>query len=171
MKFFIIAFLFLFTSCIATKKVSLKGQYLSTPYEVISENSKDVVWDKLIDVFAQKGLAIKVIDKSSGLIVSEESALQWSFEDAKGRLINKKAWVVLPQTIDKATYKPFKPYQVLGGWNVRIKETPEKKAIINVNLVNIKEVYSSSSPLSGTVASTGAVSTGKFEEIIADLIK
>ena len=169
-KLAICSILFL-ASCVSTKTIAVKGSYLQRPFEVISENSKDAVWDKLIDLFAQKGLSIKIIDRSSGLIISEETALLWSWEDAKGTAQKREAWVVIPKVIDIANKKPIKPYRVTGEWNVRIKQNSEGKTVINVNLVNFKAIENPRTTLYPQTALTGAQSTGIFEKIIADSIQ
>jgi hypothetical protein len=89
----LIILLLFFSSCIATKLkyAPFKGEYPPTPYIITSELPKEKVWDKIIDFFAQNGLSIKVIDRSSGLIVSDRSKLDWSYEDVKGNIKNPNA--------------------------------------------------------------------------------
>lgn len=164
-----------FTSCMSLKTLPLKGEYLEKPYEVISDKKFEQVWTNIIDLFATKGLSIKLIDKSSGLIISEKTSFlnDYSFEDKSGKLENPNASVV----IEKITYEGFnqsaKPEKITGEWNIRIKDNGNGKTIVNVNLTNID----ATSFISGTQYSPArnltfnGKSTGKFEELITSLVK
>lgn len=46
---------------------SLTGSYQEAPTVISSSRSFDKVWDTTIDYFAQKGISISTIDRSSGL--------------------------------------------------------------------------------------------------------
>ena len=160
----------LFTGC-ANKIAPLKGKYLDKPFEIVSDKNKDQVWDKLIDFFAQKGLSIKIIDRSSGLIISDKSALTYSLEDSKGNLIDPNAWIAIEKVYNVGANKIIKPSSVSGDWNVRIKELPNNKTSINVNLVNIKAKQVSVSKYGVVEFEIKALSTGNFENLIAEQIK
>ena len=132
----------LLTSCMTLQPLPLKGTYLDKPYEVVSDKKFEQVWTNIIDLFATKGLSIKLIDKSSGLIISEKTSFinDYSFEDKTGKLENPNASVV----IEKITYSGYnqsaKPEKITGEWNIRIKENSDGKTIVNVNLTNIEFV-------------------------------
>jgi len=117
-----------------------KGEYPATPIIQASNKSFEKVWDNVIDYFAQNGIPIKIIDKSSGLIISDKARLTWSFENKKFQLVNPAAFVVMPQILDKFNEKPYKPQYVTGEWNVRIKAVGDKTTV-NVNLYNIEGLY------------------------------
>lgn len=162
--------IFLLMGC-AIKTIPIKGKYLETPYEAISNKSKDQVWDKIIDFYAQKGLSIRIIDKSSGLIISDKTALTWTFEDSKGNLTNPDAWIVIEKSIDPGANKVIKPASVSGDWNIRIKALPDNKTSINVNVVNIKAKSGAKGNYGGNEYDIKAFSTGNFEKLITDQIK
>jgi hypothetical protein len=175
---FSVSVCFFFSSCLAVKKIPIKGQYQNGPYMDTTTWSKDQVWDKVVDFFAQNGLSIKIIDKSSGLITSDHTKLIASFEDKKGLLMKKDAWIVLPKEINPRTTKPYPIEEVYGEWNIRIKEVPQKGTIINVNLVNITTTrYTavgtgfSSTSIPKQVPVYDYKLTGNFEKRIIDLIK
>jgi hypothetical protein len=154
--------------------IPLKGTYPETPYQIKSSKSFQAVWDNLIDLFAQKGLSIKIIDKSSGLITSERSILTTTIEKIDGSLENPKAFIVVPQIYQPGPmrYVPIiNDSKVTGEWNVRIKEL-EGLTIINVNFVNlqysINDIFTSTSKQE---ILTNYKSTGVFERQISDLIK
>lgn len=162
----------IFYSCTA-KIYTLKGNYEDKPFEIISEKKVDVVWSNIIDLFATKGLSIKVIDKNSGLIVSEKTSLiqNYTFEDGNGRPKDKTAFVVLGAISYGGSN--INPDKITGEWNVRIKEIPDSKTSINVNLTNIDATRyipaSQYNPMQNLTFQ--AKSTGKFEEIISNIVK
>lgn len=173
---FILLFaLTLLSGCASVKIIPLKNTYQTKPYEAVSDNNKDVVWDKIVDFFAQNGLSIKLIDRSSGLIVSEATALTFTHEDSKGQLIHPDSWVVLVSVYDAANKKYIQPNVVIGEWNIRIKEIPGNKTNVNVNLVNIRYSSPNTDPLLPAqlkyVSKFEAQSTGKFEDKIFNIVK
>lgn len=113
----------------------MKGTYSDGNFEGYSDKRKDIVWDNIINFFAKSGISIRIIDRSSGLITSEESSIEFTRENTKGELLKKDAWVVIYKLIDPNTKKQIPYYNVTAEWNVRIKES-SGKTLINVNLVN-----------------------------------
>jgi hypothetical protein len=158
-------------SC-SPKIIPLKGSYPATPIIQYSSNSIVDVWDKIIDFFAQKGLAIKIIDKSSGLIVSDATELTWTFENKEGKPNHPDRWVAIPKVIAPGADRATSPSSVRGEWNVRIKKAGDKTSI-NVNLVNIEErvVTGSYASSSLTYTRVDGKSTGVFEKMIYEAIK
>jgi len=155
------------------KVTPLKGNYPTTPIIYYSEKSFDKVWDNIIDLFAQKGLSIKIIDRSSGLIVSEKSHLSWSLEKKDGKLFDSTYYVVLERIAPKGSKFFYTPAQVTGEWNVRIKNDGGRTAI-NVNLTNIKATYGSSYYSGGRIVEPVDIAgrtTGVFEKFIYEAIK
>jgi hypothetical protein len=168
----LVAIPLLLFSC-SPKIVPIKGSYQNKPFEMVSNNSKDVVWDKIIDLFAQTGFSIKIIDRSSGLIISDKGSLKYSRENKKGELRDKNAWVVLDAVYQSGSTYLVPISSVTGEWNVRIKDADAGKTNININLVNIAAYY-----MQGTgpyavpqVLRVNAKSTGNFEKLISDKIK
>jgi hypothetical protein len=151
----------------------LKGSYLDKPFEMTSDKSVDSVWSNIIDLFATKGLSIKVIDKNSGLIVSEKTSLMshYTFEDDNGKLKDPNAWIVLSKIRWMGT--DVTPERLTGEWNVRIKSAGGGKTTINVNLTNIEGTrhYSQSQYTTEKNFVFDGRSTGKFEQLIAELVK
>lgn len=173
--FFVLAFCILLSSCATTKIIPLMGSYPPTPIVAMSDKSFEKVWDNIIDFYAQNGIPIKIIDRSSGLIISEKTSLTWSFEDKKGTMVHPGAYVVLEKILDKMDNKPFIPNSVTGEWNVRIK-TIEGKTSINVNLYNIEAVYgsyyySSYAHVAVSPVKVSGRTTGMFEKRLYELMK
>lgn len=161
---------FLFNSC-APKVYTLKGSYPAPPIVYHSDQPFEKVWSNLIDLFAQNGIPIQLVDKSSGLIISGAASLTWSFEDKTGVLVKKDAWVVLPKIIDRGNNKVIKPNNVYGSWNIRIKDDSGKTSI-NTNLYNISASYGSLAAYAkNSITIADGKSTGIFEKFIFEKIK
>lgn len=175
----------IFTSC-SVKNYPLKGSYPNTPIVFTSDHSFEQTWDKLIDVFAQKGLSIRLIDKSSGLIISTNSAMPASAEDEKGNLIDPTAFIAVPsfrfgggkrqavtgQTTLAYSKKPKVVFDdVYGEWNVRVKPAGNGSTI-NVNITNVNySNYDTKAKISSLHPLTAYHTTGVFEKLLSDLIK
>lgn len=162
----LIGIYFLLVSCSPLKP--LRGSYYDSekPFTITTTKSVDEVWSKVIDLFATKGLAIKIIDKSSGLITSEKYSFLGTntTETENGTLTNPSAWVVC--TVPKLD-------KLAGAWNVRVKSDGAGKTIININITNLeaqiifpKSVYGYEKTMNYDVKSTG-----NFERLISDLVK
>lgn len=152
--------------------VPLKGKYSDGNFVAYSDKSKEKIWDNIIDFFAKNGLSIRIIDKSSGLIISGSTALSWTYENKNGGLIDKNASVVISRTLYIA--KTIEIGGVIGEWNIRVKEDGGKTSI-NINLVNPSYYYRSvsltSAPNSASFKSGYCKSTGQFEETVYEIIK
>ena len=168
MKYLLIACLFL-SSC-SLKYYPLKGSYPTPPIVDYSDKSVDAVWSNIIDLFSQRGISIKIIDKSSGLIISSQSEILSTYENKKGEPINPNAYVVVERNnMEEQEARKAPLYPVLGEWNIRIK-ADNGRTSINVNIVNI------SSERQGGYGRTEkfdphAHTTGVFEKLIFEKIK
>jgi hypothetical protein len=155
------------SSCMVQQSLPLNGKYQDTPFVVYSDKSKDEVWSKVIDVFAQKGLAINVIDKSSGIIGSNEYSFLNSatFEKANDMPSDTTAWVVYNKYMIDGLH-PIPPTTIKGTFNVRVKEEGTK-TFININLVGLSASFVSAT----TIIPYEVKSTGVFERTFAELVK
>lgn len=172
MKFLYLSAISLFLlSCESTKMVPLKGKYSDGNFVAYSDKSKEKIWDNIIDFFAKNGLSIRIIDKSSGLIISGTTSLDWTYENKNGALVHSDAWVVIAKT--QYISKTIEVGRVIGEWNIRIKEENGKTSI-NINLVNPSYYYKNATVATANPTSFKSgycKSTGKFEESIYQIIK
>jgi len=156
-----------------TKLTPLKGRYVEEPPIAYSTKSFDEVWDNVVDVVAQLGFPIKLLDRTNGLLVCEETSLSntYTLEDKEGKLINPNAFIVVPRPGNVQGNSIFQ-FGITGVANVRIR-AEKGRTKINVNLGNID-------PESiGTWVKDedeynfyhGIRSTGRFEDIIIDLVR
>ncbi len=163
---YLILFSFFTLSCSAPKIIPLKGSYVTPPYEIKTEKSFNLVWDRLVDLFAQNGLSIKIIDRSSGLIVAGFTEMEVTYEDKNGILKNPKASLVTNVLYNWGANKYAPLYNIAtGDWNVRIKES-DSGTLINVNVVNVK--YYDAFTKNYKIAD--CKSTGVFEKLISDYL-
>ena len=165
----IFSLLFVLFSC-SFKTIPLKNKYQSETFYQNTATPFDKVWDKLVDLFAKKGLSIKVIDHTSGLIISDRYKLTFTNEDKNGKLENPDAYIVLPKVYLPGSTTNIIPTEVVGEWNVRIKDDGKGGTLINVNLVNIKEI-TYTFKVGNTEKNSSGVSTGVFEKFIFETIK
>src|SRR4051812_9290091 len=103
--------LFLISTLIScsNKVIPLKNNYSNGNFESISQRPKDQVWDNIIDMFTKKGLSIRIIDRSSGLIISNETRLPWTFETKAGKLEKPTAWVVIEKVVNQGSRLAISP--------------------------------------------------------------
>lgn len=168
MKHLIICFILVISiqglqSCGSYKYLPLKGSY-STGHTATTSKTKDEVWDKLIDIVAETGMKIKTIDKSSGLLISEDYSFKGSItrEDLDGKVANPDAWVICSSHYYKGSGYTW-PNQVVGNLNVRVKETTGDTQI-SIHIVNLVGT------LEGVPAPSvkyEVASTGVFEKKLA----
>lgn len=159
-----------------------------TPYKIIGTYSDgnefeetslsyEEVWSKIIDYFAVSGIPITNIDKSSGIIVSNNVSFEnyYTREDKQGNLVNPNAFVVIP-TIKGGFGNILEPnatltgeWEMYGDWNVRIKPNGKGGTIVNVNLLNLRCFYGGRGMLGKT--KIPIKSTGIFEKMMLDYLK
>lgn len=167
----------LLPSCGSYKPIFM-GTYPQSMRTEETSKSVDEVWSKVIDFFASEGIAINIIDKSSGLITSERTPFteMTTEEDGKGNLINPNAYIVaVPLAGGFGNKLPLDNgrYNITASWNVRVKNI-DGKTSITVNVVNLTGSYqnpTSKFSSSGTIVPVQVKSTGVFEESILNLLK
>jgi hypothetical protein len=160
------------SSCSVHKLIPVSEDHYD-PKTIETSSSFDQVWDKLIDVFAQNGMSIKVIDRSSGVIVSERSLLPSTIELDPGKLKNPTAYAVLPRVRYATRDKPLY-YELTGEWNLRLKKS-DKGTLVFINIGNVEGKYTAEDDHSNVIVykklCPTCKSTGVFEDKIADVIK
>ena len=131
------AILLALTSC-NNKVVPLQGAYQDKPYQIVTTASKDQVWNKLIDLFTAKGLAIKTIDKNDGIITTDNTSFlnSYTWERKGSVLANSDALVVCSRVRGLFTVSSsLKPTALTGQWAVRVTQEGDK-TIVDTRLAN-----------------------------------
>lgn len=168
--------LFSMLSCLTPPtKTPLKGTYQPVKTFVINKPIEEV-WSKVIDLFAQKGFGIKIIDKTSGLIISErmDFSNNYTYENANGELVNKDAFFVIDDVKPKTNTLFVTPNIIVkSAWNIRIKEEIKGSTTISVNITDIDESHKLQYYASGQQMKIPIVaySTGVFEKWVSDQLK
>lgn len=161
---------FTLCSCSGTA-IPLRTNYDSLKKVYFSDKSKDEVWNKIIQLFTTDGIGIKLIDKSSGLIVSEKTDFIKNFtqEDGSGKIANQNSFLVVSKY--DAMGKNILPTSVVGSWNIRLFEENQRTAL-EVNLTNIEAFYGATG-YQGTQIHIpfDAKSTGVFERQVAEYVR
>lgn len=132
-----------------------------------STKTKEEVWSKLIEFFAKSGSGIKVIDKSSGLIVTEKTDFEGTYtvQNEEGFLLDKDALLVCSHY---SYINDVSPNKVLGNWNVRVFEE-NGKTLVNVNITNVDAKYLPENPYS-PYQKFECKTTGLFEKRIFEIV-
>ncbi len=152
-------------SC-STTLVPLKGDYRqhNTFY---FERTQAEVWDAVIKVVMRKGLSIKFMERVSGVISGDKANFEnvATYEDVKGNIVNKNAFVVTQLLYDDGRYQLY-PNYIVGDWNILVYQENGKTAL-NINLVNLE-----SKQIDPKIPTRHyeIMSTGNFERMIADSI-
>jgi len=169
MKYFFLIAILSMSSC-SVKYYPLKGHYPETPIIYTSEKSFDKVWDNIIDFFAQKGISIAVIDRTSGLIVSSQSGIIGTTENSKGQLRYKEAFFVLQSSNAMNDNSDFyKKINMTAKWNIRIKKI-DSGTSININLTDAERTILLGNGAKQATAALGRT-TGVFENLVYNDIK
>lgn len=149
-------------SCITIGTIGIKGKYQEGPVKMEVNNSYDETWNKVIDFISDIGLNVKMVDKSSGLVISDPTSFsgKTSVEDKSGKILNSDAYIVTSRTNDPNVSNPIR--LASASYNLRVKETSSGKSVVSVLLYNIT--------VTGTVDTYPhkGKSTGNFEKWILD---
>lgn len=134
--FFCMLFTIFFSSC-ATQQFILQDFNPNFIPQTKFELSKpyEEVWDKVIDYFAENNIAIKILEKASGLIVSTETEFEATYwlPDTK-RLYNPHAAIAVQ--FKKGLKKDGTGLRTVAEWNIRVKKIGENKTVISINIAN-----------------------------------
>lgn len=167
-NFMVVTLSLLLSSC-SIQVYPIRGEYNVIRYTETT-SSYDEVWDKVIDFFAINNVSISTIEKSSGIIVSNDFVIGKSYissEDKMGLIENPNAWFVMPYGS-----KNTSPISLQCSINVRVKEIKGGKVSIAINIGNIMGQVVTFN-LTGFITSPSYdfISTGVFERTLLDRFK
>lgn len=155
-------------SCKTTDMLTLTGDYPIINTTTTTDKTFDEVWDNVIDYFAINGIPISILDKESGLIVSNKVSLKNNITMEKnGKPLNDKAFIVIPYAKNVIYMNAY------SDFNVRVKKQ-DGKITISVNLPNIVAERTTKPAwwqLVSTPKIVDAKSTGVFEKGLLSLLK
>ena len=167
--------LLLFASC-SPKIVPLKSAYNTKSTELTSTADFEKVWEKVVAMFAKRGVVVKVIDKSSGFISVHYTSAPFTSEDKDGKLMDSAAWVVVPKIYSPLGRKYYTGTEGPIDWNIYVKRSTSYIVTINIKLVDdptIMNLFSPAYPIEPTKRTykVTAFTTGVFEKLFADQLK
>ena len=128
------------TSC--ARRIPLLGKYQETPVKTEFSQPFEKVWENIIDFIADTGQEVQLIDRSSGLIISDAyitSGPYLSNEDKKGVLINNRALVAVDRMSYNYPYGDLPTHTAFAKWTIRAKELKNKNIEVSV-LLHVKRV-------------------------------
>lgn len=164
MKKIVIISLTIFLSSCTIQMQPLLNNYYPGPQTKQLNLSYDEAWDKVIDYVSQKGMSVKIIDKASGLLVTEpyNFAANTTTEKDSGFLVDENAFIVCNKI--KGSLDGYGgATTVLAAFNIRLKKVEDKSELT----VNIGEV-NSTLLVNNYNVKYGCQSTGKFEKMMLD---
>ncbi|RFS17692.1 hypothetical protein [Emticicia sp. C21] len=131
-----------FSSCQQKLTRPLKGNY-PTDYTIISEKSSDELWNDIIAYCSESGIKLKIIDRKSGLIVSQWYKLgTYTFENQDGTLRENGANVVLGCETPGKFIADCQPPTIIWTFiNFKLNEK-NNKISLTVRLSDLKAWYS-----------------------------
>lgn len=143
-------------------------------YTFQTDKTFEQAWSNIIDYISARGVPIKNIDKTSGIIITDEYSLidSYTYEDKNGNLKNPNAYVVL-QRIKGGFGNTVNPEFVHGNYNIRVK--PQNGGTsVTVNLVNLKGAVTKGKNMyggGGHLIYYKIKSTNVFEKLLAENLK
>lgn len=148
--------------CVTLGVVGIKGKYQEGPVRMIVESSYEDTWNMVIDFISDIGLNVKMVDKSSGLVISDPTSFSGlsSIEDRNGQILNKDAHIVTSRTNDPNVKNPIK--SVDASYNLRVKEIGQNKSSVSILLYNIRVQGDNA------LFNHKGKSTGNFEKWVLD---
>jgi hypothetical protein len=157
----------LFLISCSAKVVPLRNQYPVPPMTFKTENKIDQVWSNLIDFIATTGMSIKIIDRGSGLLITEDYSFvkKMTHENQKTKKVNNPD-AYLVSNWYKISGGYLAPTEVMANWNIRLKEIEGGGTNIAVNITNVRAVNAIDKARVFDVRSTGV-----FEKMIFDIVK
>lgn len=143
--------------------VLVKGKYSDAPLEITTAKHVDSIWSTITQLFNEKGLTIKKLEKEKGVIVTAKSRSfipAYSFEDSTGNLIEPEAWIAMRQTY--INNKKWTPHNIYCKWNIHVTEIGKGLSTIKVDTAVVCIWY----PNMFTSMEDEGRSTGKLEELL-----
>ena len=142
--------------------VPIRGTYPNAAITAIINRPQQELWDKMLDLIVEPGLPVKMIDHTSGLIVSDYVTMtaQASFERKNGEPIDPKAYIVL-ERFSQDYPDDSRKSEVGAMWNLRLTRLSDSTTKVQAKIyyISVGQGY-----LKGK-------STGVFENQILDLLR
>lgn len=163
--YFFVVMGFILTAC-STSTPMLNNNY-NRPKSFTTQKSFDYVWDNVIDLFAESGITVSNIEKSSGFIAANgiEFNNRYTVENKNDKRYDPDAYFVIPNN-------KFDRVAITASFNVRLRKNDDGTVTVSVNLPNLKATAYKRDIWTGiaTAKQIDIASTGVFEQNIFDAI-
>lgn len=155
------------TSCFSTKfTLSTFDDCPSPQTKFIVDKNYNDVWDNVIDFFASNNLAIKTIEKESGIIYSSTIKLSTAYWFSESKTYsNPNAHIAVQYRSDYK--KDGTGLSATAVWNVRVKKVNDNKTEISINIADPQitiMAYMGKGIVKPVESNLQAKSTGVFEK-------
>jgi len=149
-----------FQSCVT--HVPIKGKYQEGSVKSELDRNFESVWESMIDVIAKYGLSVKLIDKSSGLILSDRTSFygNHTYEVKGPKPKDPEAYILTSRTSDDINPAPYR--NVTALYNIRIKPVQGNKSQISVNMHSVQ--------VESVTFNFRGLSLHNFEKWVIDLV-
>lgn len=119
---------------------TLQGSYEDKAFIGYSKKPVPEVWDNLITFVTKEGLDVKVVDKNSGLLISERTSyLELSTAEWKGKPSAPEKYIVTSHVGGRPN--KFIPSRLTAAWNARVKRLDNGETEITIRLGGIQAYY------------------------------
>ena len=151
------------------KFTKLKNKYQETVMTDTLNMNYNTVWYKLIDFIADNNINVRILDKESGLIMTEKINFnkKYTYEDKNGNPLSKDRYIICGNQFQGATQ--VHPNSVTGFLIFQLKQST-KSNILKVNLIDEIGVFDYSTNSLSSL-NFECVSTGVLEKQIFDSVK
>lgn len=158
---------FSLTSCsFDYSHASLKGSYEDKAFVGYSKKPVPEVWDNLITFVTKEGLDVKVVDKNSGLMISERTSyVESSCAERKGKPFAPEKYIVTSHVGSRPD--KFTPSRLTAAWNARIRQSDNGETEVTIRLSGIQAYYG----IGQAERKLEAHSLQNFEKIIFESIR
>jgi len=141
--------------------IPIRGTYPNAAATAIINRPQQELWDKMLDLIVEPGLPVKMIDHTSGLIVSDYITMtaEASFERKNGEPIDPNAYIAMERYSQDYPDESSK-LEVKAMWNLRLTKLTDSTTKVQTKLYH---VLIGQGILQGT-------STGVFEKTLIEVL-
>lgn len=132
---------FSFSSCsFDYSHAPLQGSYEDKAFVGYSKKPVPEVWDNLVTFVTKEGLDVKVVDKNSGLMISERTSyVESTCAERKGKPYAPEKYIVTSHV--GARPDKFTPSRITAAWNAIIKPSDHGDTEVIIRLSGIQAYY------------------------------
>ena len=166
----ILTLLLLTINSCAIKTVPISSNHKQETFEIQTNKNEEKCIETILDFLTNNQISTRTIDKTNGLVVTDEVKLSWSYESQSGKLEKANAYTIVEKKVRPSNNMPIKPSIVTGIWNFRIKETEKGETKIAIFLSNMKAKQTDNMTSVSDELILKIISSGQFEKEFTEYI-